>query len=277
MFERFSDRARQVVVHAREEARRLNQDHVGTEHILLGLLADADGTAFGVLQGFGMTLSGTRDEVIAVVGVGSGAPIGHVPFTPQAKHTLELALREALQLNQKYVGTEHILLGLLRGKSAAVQVLELHADPAVIRAAVLDTQPRTLTGASHGLRWLHRRPATDPGESAVPDTGDEPSEEAGRRQMTIRLRNGLLTIEAADPVILDAARAAAQALGDKASPPGTIRGDLPECASLVTVWQALETSLRSIQRRATQRAESAGDAPGVVPEDPGDPNTPGTG
>src|ERR1700678_4415298 len=111
MFERFTNRARHVVVLAQEEARRLHHNYIGTEHVLLGLLGEPEGVAARVLQGFGMSLEGTREEVKAIIGTGKKAPAGHIPFTPRAKKILEYALREAVQLHHTYIGTEHILLG----------------------------------------------------------------------------------------------------------------------------------------------------------------------
>jgi hypothetical protein len=156
MFERFTKDARHVVVLAQEEARRLHHNYIGTEHILLGLLAEQDGLAFRALQTFGFTLEGTRDEVTAIVAVGKGEmQSGHIPFTPRAKKTLELALRESLQLHHNYIGTEHVLLGVIReGEGVAAQILIQHADLASIRATVLD-----LAGASQTAftrRWLRR-------------------------------------------------------------------------------------------------------------------------
>ncbi len=139
MFERFTDRARRVVVLAQEEARGLNHNYIGTEHILLGLL-EPGGIAAQALSRFGMTAAGTRDEVDARVGRGSEPPKGKIPFTPRAKKVLELSLREALQLHHNYIGTEHILLGLVReGEGVAAQILTEHAgDLIAVRQAVLD-------------------------------------------------------------------------------------------------------------------------------------------
>jgi ATP-dependent Clp protease ATP-binding subunit ClpA len=326
MFERFTNNARHAVVLAQEEARRQQHNYIGTEHILLGLLGVPDGLASRVLKGVGMSLEAARDEVTAIVGTGAAAPSGHIPFTPRAKRTLELALREALQLHHNYIGTEHILLGLIKeGEGVAAQVLKQHADLTAIRAAVLDLLPVAAAEAIHARRWLRRTAAADPGEAgaqaeqtvmnttpaadttlseaarlagprpvgshhlllaalADPDTAaaralaalgvdldqaketlrsadvtgtsDEPPEEAGRRQMVIHVTGERLTIEATDPVITEAGRAALHALGDRASAPGTIRGDLPACASLSTVWQALHDSLHSIQRRAALPADA---------------------
>ena len=107
MFERFTNRARHVVVLAQEEARRLQHNYIGTEHILLGLLGEPDGVAALALAGLGISLESARGEVAAIVSPGATAPSGHIPFTPRAKKTLELALREAVQLQHNYIGTEH--------------------------------------------------------------------------------------------------------------------------------------------------------------------------
>jgi ATP-dependent Clp protease ATP-binding subunit ClpA len=333
MFERFTNHARHTVVLAQEEARRLQHNYIGTEHILLGLIGESGGLATRVLQSFGMSLEGTRQEVAAIVGTGGTAMSGHIPFTPRAKKVLELALREALQLHHNYIGTEHILLGLIReGDGVAATILKQHADLTAIRMAMLDLLPAASIEASRGRRWLRRRGAAESSEAGeatalaeqsvlcatpaadatlseatrlagaqpvgshhlllaalgdadsaaaralaalgvdldrakealrgvdVTGTSDEQPEEAGRRQMIIRVADDRLTIEAADPAIIEAGRAALRALGDQADPPGTIRGDLPASASLSTVWQALQDSLGTIQRRAAMPAESA-DAP----------------
>jgi hypothetical protein len=124
MFERFTDRARRVVVLAQEEARGLNHDYIGTEHILLGLIHEREGVAARALTELGISLEGARNQVVAEIGHGKQAPGGHIPFTPRAKKVLELSLREALQLGHNYIGTEHILLGLIReGEGVAAQVL----------------------------------------------------------------------------------------------------------------------------------------------------------
>ena len=345
MFERFTNRARHVVVLAQEEARRLQHNYIGTEHVLLGLLGEPGGLAFRALERFGMSLEGTREEVKAIVGTGSATVSGHIPFTPRAKKILELALREALQLHHNYIGTEHILLGVIReGDGVGAQVLKEHSDLLPIRLAVLDLLSTVPTEATRGRRWLRRRVAyvAGPGEAPEPDepggpaelhttpaadtslseaarlagsqpvgshhlllaalgdpdtaaaralaalgvdldqarealrhadvsgTSDEQPEEAWR-QMLIRVTDKQLTIEATDPVIVDLGRAVLHALGDKADPPGTIRGDLPVSASLASVWQALHDSLGAIQRRATLPADPPGS-----PGDPDKPDQPGT-
>jgi hypothetical protein len=125
MFERFTDRARRVVVLAQEEARHLNHNHIGTEHILLGLINEKQGVAAIALTELGISLEAARAQVVGIVGQGAEKTASHIPFTPRAKKVLELSLREALQLGHNYIGTEHILLGLIReGEGVAAQVLE---------------------------------------------------------------------------------------------------------------------------------------------------------
>ena len=125
MFERFTDRARRVVVLAQEEARMLNHNYIGTEHILLGLIHEGEGVAAKALESLGISLDAVRQQVEEIIGQGQQAPSGHIPFTPRAKKVLELSLREALQLGHNYIGTEHILLGLIReGEGVAARALE---------------------------------------------------------------------------------------------------------------------------------------------------------
>jgi len=334
MFERFTKPARRVVVMAQEEARQLQHNYIGTEHVLLGLIAgEPSGLPARVLQGVGLTLDEARREVLASVGRGTGTPTGHIPFTPRAKKTLELALREALQLHHNYIGPEHILLGVIReGQGVGAQVMRTHADLTAIRQEVVQAMPPGSTIPVAG-RWLRRRSLDEPGAPAeqlslnttpaadttldhaarlagarpvgshhlllaalsdtstaaaralgslgvdleqvrealraveVTGTSDEQPEEAGRRQMVIRVTGGKFTLEATDPVLVKAAFAAAGALGDKSDPAGTIRGDLPESASLGIVWRALRESLDVIAEQASQPAEPAG---------PDKPDTPGT-
>jgi len=193
MFERFTNRARHVVVLAQEEARLLQHNYIGTEHILLGLLGEPEGVAARALGRFGMTREATRQEVKGIIGTGPMAPTGHIPFTPRAKKTLELALREALQLHHNYIGTEHILLGVIReGEGVGAQILLQHApDALAVRTAVLDLLPAGEGEAGRGRRWLRRHPAASP---------DEPGETAG----TAEIR----TTPAADTSLSEAARLA---------------------------------------------------------------------
>src|SRR5687767_13221705 len=148
MFERFTDRARRVVVLAQEEARMLNHNYIGTEHILLGLIHEGEGVAAKALESLGISLEAVRQQVEEIIGQGQSAPTGHIPFTPRAKKVLELSLREALQLGHNYIGTEHILLGLIReGEGVAAQVLvKLGADLNRVRQQVI----QLLSGYSGG-------------------------------------------------------------------------------------------------------------------------------
>jgi ATP-dependent Clp protease ATP-binding subunit ClpC len=153
LFERFTDTARRVVVYAKEEALLLDHDHIGTEHLLLGLLRDDTETAVQVLTSLGASLTSARTQVEETVGRGRQAPAGDMPFTPSAKKVLEFSLREALQLGHNYIGSEHILLGLIReGGDRGIEVLKrLDVEPEKIRRAILATlrvrqQPRPTPG-----------------------------------------------------------------------------------------------------------------------------------
>jgi ATP-dependent Clp protease ATP-binding subunit ClpC len=166
MFERFTGRARHVVVLAQEEARMMSHNYIGTEHVLLGLLGEPDSIGGQVLASFGMNRDGVREEVVARIGRGKSEPRGHIPFTPRAKKTLELSLREALAIKHNYIGTEHILLGLIReGEGVAAQIMRDHADLTDIRAAVLTAVSAADPGepaegseeTNAVLRWLRQR------------------------------------------------------------------------------------------------------------------------
>jgi ATP-dependent Clp protease ATP-binding subunit ClpC len=159
MFERFTVRARRVVVLAQDEARELNHNYIGTEHLLLGLLREGEGMAARVLDELGISRTAVREQVVEIIGPGEDARSGHIPFTPRAKKVLELSLREALQLSHDYIGTEHILLGLLReGDGVAAQVLvRLGADLNRVRAKVLELVP---AGPAEAMEFTrHPRPA----------------------------------------------------------------------------------------------------------------------
>src|SRR5499427_6110281 len=160
MFERFTDRARRVVVLAQEEARMLNHNYIGTEHILLGLIHEGEGVAAKALESLGISLEGVRQQVEEIIGQGQQAPSGHIPFTPRAKKVLELSLREALQLGHNYIGTEHILLGLIReGEGVAAQVLvKLGADLNRVRQQVIQLL--------HGYQGKEPAASGAPSESA---------------------------------------------------------------------------------------------------------------
>ena len=139
MFERFTDRARRVLVLAQEEARLLNHSFIGTEHILLGLIHEGEGLAAKALESLGISLEAVREKVEETIGPAGSAPTGSPPFTPRAKKVLELSLREALQLGHNYIGTEHLVLGLVReGNGVAAQVLRsLGADLPRVRQQVI--------------------------------------------------------------------------------------------------------------------------------------------
>ena len=140
MFERFTDRARRVIVLAQEEARALQHNYIGTEHLLLGLIREGEGVAAKALASKGVELDATRKQVEEMIGKGNAAPNGHIPFTPHAKQVLEFSLREALQLGHSYIGTEHILLGLIReGEGVGTQVLiKMDVDLGELRSATID-------------------------------------------------------------------------------------------------------------------------------------------
>src|SRR2546425_1021836 len=160
MFERFTDRARRVVVLAQEEARMLNHNYIGTEHIMLGLIHEGEGVAAKALESLNISLEAVRQQVEEIIGQGQAAPTGHIPFTPRAKKVLELSLREALQLGHNYIGTEHILLGLIReGEGVAAQVLQkLGADLNRVRQQVIQLLSGYTGGKGEG----------QPGEQAPP-------------------------------------------------------------------------------------------------------------
>jgi hypothetical protein len=316
MFERFTDRARQSVVLAQEEARLLQHNYIGTEHLLLGLLHLRDGIAAQALSRFGLTLDAARLHVREQIGAGQHeSPSGHIPFTPRSKKILELSQREALSLGHTYIGTEHVLLGLIRvTEGIGAQVVASHApgkDLNAVRAAVIDLLPPMGSGpagpseragkdmtpaAETALDTAARLAGAAPlgshhlllGALADPDSvvsrslvsldldlddlraklqsadvagsTDEPPEEAGRRQLQIRVTNDRLSIETVEPTLVDLARAALDALGDEARSSGQLPSDRPVTASLGTVWQSLRDSLDDIRRRAAAQAEEPGSA-----------------
>jgi Clp amino terminal domain, pathogenicity island component len=159
MFERFSANARQVVVQAQEQARMLRHNYIGTEHILLGVLRLPDSVGGRALSGVGVSFSDVRERVLAVVGEGKKSPSGHIPFTPRAKKVLELSLREALQLGHNFIGTEHIVLGLVReGEGVGAQVLlDAGVDLAGLREVVAGLAPPVSGATGSRLRRLLRR------------------------------------------------------------------------------------------------------------------------
>jgi ATP-dependent Clp protease ATP-binding subunit ClpA len=217
MFERFTDRARRVLVLAQEEARILEHDFIGTEHVLLGLLGEGEGVAATVLGAFGVEIDAVRLGVEEVIGLGAGAA-GSPPFTPRAKKVLELSLREALQLQHSYIGTEHILLGLIReGEGVACKVLiDLGIDLAHLRLNVIealsgttdapsgvDSHPgrmegRVVMGRGAGGRWLREVDVTTGPSSDLLRryvAGEASEEELADDGVTKALASELLHIE----------------------------------------------------------------------------------
>ena len=188
MFERFTDRARRVVVLAQEEAKMLNHNYIGTEHILLGLIHEGEGVAAKALESLNISLDAVREQVQDIIGQGQQQPTGHIPFTPRAKKVLELSLREALQLGHNYIGTEHILLGLIReGEGVAAQVLvKLGADLNRVRQQVIQ-----LLSGYQGKEAVAVGGNTD----TTPDKGSQILDQFGRN-LTQAARDGKL-----DPVI----------------------------------------------------------------------------
>ncbi|MGL5816070.1 MAG: ATP-dependent Clp protease ATP-binding subunit, partial [Phycicoccus sp.] len=193
MFERFTDRARRVVVLAQEEARGLNHNYIGTEHILLGLIHEGEGVASKALESLGISLEAVREQVQEIIGQGQQAPTGHIPFTPRAKKVLELSLREALQLGHNYIGTEHILLGLIReGEGVAAQVLvKLGADLSRVRQQVI----QLISGYQGGKEGAAQGAGPSSGPAEGTPAGSLVLDQFGRN-LTQGAREGKL-----DPVI----------------------------------------------------------------------------
>jgi ATP-dependent Clp protease ATP-binding subunit ClpC len=240
MFERFTDRARRVVVLAQEEARMLNHNYIGTEHILLGLIHEGEGVAAKALESLGISLEAVRSQVEEIIGQGQAAPTGHIPFTPRAKKVLELSLREALQLGHNYIGTEHILLGLIReGEGVAAQVLQkLGADLNRVRQQVIQLMSGHMVGADlveeppAGSRFLER--FTGPGHR-----------------------------------VLELASESARGLGHKAIEPadillGLITAPDAPVAELLASWGV---DLAAVRGRIEELAEHEEKADGVDPEE----------
>jgi ATP-dependent Clp protease ATP-binding subunit ClpC len=180
MFERFTDEARRIIVLAQEEATRLDHNWIGTEHILLGLIKEGDGVAARALESFGISLDAARQKVEEIIGRGQQGPSGHIPFTPRAKKVLELSLRESLQLGHTYIGSEHILLGLIReGDGVAAQVLVVQgADLNRVRQEVIQLMPVHAAeepgpGVRVRLEMVERRlTAMEQRTGTGPDTSD---------------------------------------------------------------------------------------------------------
>ena len=187
MFEKFTDKARRVVVLAQEEAKMLNHNYIGTEHLLLGLIHEGEGVAAKALEALNISLESVREQVQEIIGQGQTPPTGHIPFTPRAKKVLELSLREALQLGHSYIGTEHLLLGLIReGEGVAAQVLtKLGADTNKVRQQVV----QLLSG------FQNQETVNVGGETAAPQKGSQILDQFGTN-LTQSAADGKL-----DPVI----------------------------------------------------------------------------
>jgi ATP-dependent Clp protease ATP-binding subunit ClpC len=196
LFERFTDRARRVVVLAQEEARLLNHNYIGTEHILLGLIHEGEGVAAKALESLGISLEAVRQQVEEIIGQGGSSPSGHIPFTPRAKKVLELSLREALQLGHNYIGTEHILLGLIReGEGVAAQVLvKLGADLSRVRQQVIQLLSGYQGSSGPGGEKAGATTGSSSGESGQP-TGSLVLDQFGRNLTQLAREKKL------DPVI----------------------------------------------------------------------------
>ena len=186
MFERFTDRARRVLVLAQEEARLLNHSFIGTEHILLGLIHEGEGLAAKALESLGISLEAVREKVEETIGPAGSAPTGSPPFTPRAKKVLELSLREALQLGHNYIGTEHMLLGLVReGEGVAAQVLAEPRRRPAPRAPAGHPAALGLPGPRAQRRASRRRLGTEqapPGSPVLDQFGREPHPARPRAQ-----------------------------------------------------------------------------------------------
>jgi ATP-dependent Clp protease ATP-binding subunit ClpC len=300
MFERFTDRARHTVVIAQEEARALNHAYIGTEHLLLGLLRVPEGIAARALRKLGIGADAVRHDVESIIGRGQASPPGHIPFTPRSKKVLELSLREALGLGHNYIGTEHILLGLVReGEGVAAQVLvKRGAQLARVREVVLDEvsrygrertpplePPRRTpaaaevievaeqlagngpTGSHHLLEALIRSEGSlaakvlaslgvdaEAVTRCVDELGPEGTtdispEEVAARQVEVRLDGAEVHVVLRDEVAVETAKALTDRLG------GPIRGDDPDTASLVGLWQAVLSGLEDLRRQVVPPAE----------------------
>jgi ATP-dependent Clp protease ATP-binding subunit ClpA len=312
MFERFSPSGRQVIVLAQDEARRFNHNYIGTEHLLLGLLAEPDGVARQALLAAGVTLDDARARVLAAVGRGKRVQDGHIPFTPRAKKVLELGLREALSLHHDYIGTEHLLLGLIREHeglgtevltgagvdllSLRMKVLDLvppgaaaesrrrpfwarvrHDAPARAEAVDLRTttatdtsldEARRLAGGgavgSHHLLLATLSDSTSAAAKALGNLGidldqarsalrevdvagttDELPEEAGRRQLLMRVDGATLVMETTDPTLVTQAEALLASFGGQ-----EIRGDDARAWGFAEIWRAWQASLQATAERA---------------------------
>ena len=248
MFERFTDRSRRVIVLAQEEARLLGHSYIGTEHLLLGLIHEGEGgVAAHVLASLGVSLTEVRSRVERMVGPAGPSPSGQVPFTPGAKIVLELSLREALQLGHDYIGTEHVLLGMIReGEGVAGQVLVgLGADLPRVRQRVVEL----LAG----------------------DSELEPPDEAGARTVTLTVTADGVTITVADPDVADLLSQAIALHAKMPARPAVLRGDDPN-VDFRRIWDAVRQTAADLLRTSAAHEASADptsdvDSTAVMPDD----------
>ncbi len=230
MFERFTDRARRVVILAQEEARMLDHNYIGTEHVLLGLIHESEGVASRALESLGVTLQPARDQVQKIIGRGKKTPSGPIPFTPRAKKVLELSLREALQLGDDHIGTEHILLGLLReGEGVAVQILvAMGVDLNHVRRQVIQM------AKGEGTRVATPVPAGEGIRVTTPPGPIEAAEAVARQQMRVPLHVWMTSMQSSLDRVVDRLEAIERHLGLKSSaaeadaPPGKAEGEPAE-------------------------------------------------
>ena len=238
MFERFTERARQVVVLAQEEARTLKHNYIGTEHILLGLLREEEGLAARVLESLDITVERVRSQVVRIVGSGEEVTAGQIPFTPRAKKVLELALREALSLGHNYIGTEHILLGLVRENEgvAARILLDFDADSEKIRNEVIRMlsgpggRRQGGSGAAHAARARSPRSCSTSSAATSPSS---PTRASSTRSSAARPRSSgsCRSSPAATRTTPScwASRASARPPSSRASRPASTTARCPSC------------------------------------------------
>jgi hypothetical protein len=277
MFERFTDRARRVVVLAQEEARMLNHNHIGTEHILLGLIHEGQGVAASALQFLGISLEAVRQQVEQIIGRGDQAPSGHIPFTPRAKKVLELSLRESQMLGHDYIGTEHILLGLIReGEGVAPQVLvRLGADLNRVRQQVIallpghqGKEPASATDAPGGPRRGRVPPGAVSAGAAVESRLSAVEQRVGTGPVTAGLDEQIAQLRRAKESAIDSqdfeqARSLRererQLLADKAARQQQWEAAHPDLASLAEQVQRLSAEVEQLRDLVRQH--------GIEPED----------
>jgi ATP-dependent Clp protease ATP-binding subunit ClpA len=263
MFERFTDRARRVVVLAQEEARMLNHNYVGTEHILLGLIHEGEGVAAKALESLGIGLETVREKVTEIIGRGEQSPSGHIPFTPRSKKVLELSLREALQLGHNYIGTEHILLGMMsEGEGVAAQVLvRLGADLDRVRQQV--TQVLHEYGSRTESSQPRERPARPGERSSRP--GERQRTEAVSPRVAGPREFWLTEIQDALAQIADRLTAIERHLGMTAHPAGSGGPPGAKSAEKPTAPSA-EPATPSAEKPDDSSAENPADSPGEKPD-----------